>query len=428
MSMDKLRIRHASFLALASCWLAFIAAHDARAYTVDPGDPLPPKLSDQFQKNATAMSAVHLEFTMSLSGTDVPPQYGGPSKYSASFDGGHYYLHREFLIRYQRIERELYEESFDGKIFYYGTPPRKNGAGTDIAPVLDKYLLEDRTDPDRDSPRIDIPYLMAAGYYFASSVADLEKPSIKSLVLHDLSIGDKARVEQETDLTRVTVVIPDPILEAVRRINLTEYRKAWEQGRNTREQVSNAVETMARMQRMEPKRTVTLLLDPKYGYGVVERVDSTLAGQRIVRVVADRWKYYEDARIWLPGRCTEDCYSIPPSLSKIYDHPIIIQTLQLDRVEFGPQRNVKFALDYSTPGSIIRDRTSAEARKMPRHVATYVVSADKKELRRAGDAALEEIKHDWLSRFVIVNVGVVGVIALVVMIYLNRSRIGRRMT
>lgn len=426
MFMNRLQPRHTSFLALAGCWLALNAAPHSRAYAADPGDQLPPNITEQLKKNATAMSAVHLEFTESQSGSEVPDQYGGPAKYSASFDGGRFYLHSEIPERRRgKLRTVLSEDSFDGKIYYDGTLGDKSSAGTAAADGVDRYAVEDRTAPRRDAARINMPYLAAAGYHFASSIADLENPFIKSLILHYLNSGAEARVGQEKDLMRVTVTVPDPILEAVRRIDLAEYRKQWQTGRNTPEQISQEMEAVTKMQQMEPKRTVSFLLDPKYGYGVVERVDSTLAGRRLVRVVADGWKYYEDVRIWLPGRCTENYYSMPTSLAKISDHPIEIHTLQLDRVEFGPQKNVKFALDYSTPGSIIRDLTSEEAKKSPRHVATYVVSANGNELRRSAEEARGEVKRDRGSWLIILNLGLIAVIAMVV---LFRSRVKRRIT
>ena len=384
---------------------------------------LPSGVRERLQKNAAALSAVHLEYTKAQAGRLAPPQYDGPLQYSAYFDSGRFYQHRRAPERHHdKSDVRLHEDAFDGKTFYFGEPDL-GPSGGDIAAVVTKYAANDATDPECTSMHLlDFPYLNAAGFCLAQTVAELATRSrIESLVLQGRPETRRAGLEPVAGKIRVSIRIPEPLSSGVEQIDLAQERKKLEGGRNSRAFIEKELAALEKMKNMARERVIDFLLDPELGYGVVERDDWTPAGNHIVHIVADQWKHYEAADVWLPGRCVESYFTSPFNLLEFSDQPVLTDTLQLERAEFGPQ-NVAFALDYKKPGSQIVDRASLEARNSPDHQVSYMVAADEKVFRDAAGRALNASggrPHLWLW----VNLGVL--VALVVALVVRQARRGR---
>ncbi|MCG8449131.1 MAG: hypothetical protein MI725_06070 [Pirellulales bacterium] len=376
-------------------------------------DNIPNDVRDQLVKNASAMSSVHIVYSKSQQG-EVASNYGGPSKYSAYFDTGFFYQNRTMLQRKKSgdIRSDVHEDAFDGNIFYFGSP----GATKEAIPSLVKYSIEDETDPHRTNLLIDIPYLSAAGIKFPQNISELSKFSIESLVLHNISESTNTGVEQIGERLRVSVRIPDPILNSARHIDLSAERKLLESGRNSAEHVEREINAIRKMQEMEPYRIRRFLLDPNYGYGIVEREDRTASGELIVRVVSDDWKYYEKANIWLPGKCIESYYTYPSAPVEFNNKPKVKFTLLLDKADFNYQENVSFALDYKKPGTEIRDRSSTAAKESPDHEVSLIVSADGSTLRQSAEEALSENNESCSWVWIWINIVVVAILLIVVIL------------
>jgi hypothetical protein len=387
------------------------------AAQVQASDDLPPGVREQLQKNAAAMSAVHLEYSRTreqVQATALPKAEGQPTvtTFSDYFDAGRFYQRSLW-----RDGRQVGECAWDGKFYYLGSP---DTPGDSLSSIM-KFTADNSGDSDRNRIMIDTPYLIAAGYFRARALADLAKPSVQSLVLHDMGESVKTRIEQVGDKLRITVLVSDPELVEARHIDLNEERRKYEGGRNSPELIAKEMKILEDMQKMEPKRTIAFLLDSRYGYGVIEREEWTAAGKRIAHLVAEEWKHYDGADVWLPTRCTES--SFMNSYTNISDRPVSSLTLQLKKVEFGPQGEVTFSLDkkanYKKPGSAITDRTSTKE-------VSYRVAADQETLLKvAEEAPLRD--SSWVWFWVKVNLAVLGVFGIAFLIFWRVRRARARL-
>ena len=390
---------------------------------------LPPDVGEQLEKQAATMAAAHLEFSEEQAGAGVESFYGGPTIYSAYFDANRFYLRTEMHYPGES-KRRVHEDAFDGNIFYYGDPDRSDRT---TPAILKKYMPGDATDSEQSTP-IYFRYFEAAGFYPPQCIGDLAAlHSIESLVLQYINLSESTKVEKEGGNLTVTVHIPDPLLVRAQAVNLEMRRKslllATRNGRdsgNEPEWVVKELSALKKMQSMVPKRTVRFVLDPKRGYGVVEREDLSAEGRRIVLVQAYKWRYYEDAGIWLPNRCVESYYTGRLALTEFYDRPHLTVTFQLNRVKFGHRENIPFALDYKKSGSLIVDRSTPEAQKEPGHEVVYTVAANGHLLRGSAIDVLNEMNRRRLAPIWIgLNVVIFGVVITVVYVRFKRKRYGK---
>ncbi len=98
---------------------------------------------------------------------------------------------------------------------------------------------------------------------------------------------------------------------------------------------------------------MALLLEPKHGYGIVEREEWNPAGQRIARLQSEDWRFYEGAGLWLPNRCVAFYYARPREfVSEFSEQPIHFVTNELKHVEFG-EKDIPFTFEPAKSGEPI---------------------------------------------------------------------------
>jgi hypothetical protein len=263
----------------------------------------------------------------------------------------------------------------------------------------------------------DFPYLDAAGFYTPCSIADLEGfGAIQPLVLHYLRESEATIVQPTNEMLLVTFRVPDRVLASARDVDLEQRRKVLQSGRNSPEAVDREIENLRKMQGATPKRIITFILDPKYGYAPVGREERTPAGQRIVRIRSGLWKQYAPAGIWLPGQCVASYYTNPFALTDFADEPRLTVTLDLNRIEFRPKKAGSFVLDYRTPGTLIVDRSSPEARQAPSHQVLYTAPADGLSLRRMGEGVVQELNRTRFFAWMVANGVIMGIVVAVLWI------------
>ena len=325
---------------------------------------LPPEVRAELEKQTAAMKAIYFNFDEKRLETDAehPP---GTATYSAYFEGKLFYYHRH-AVSFQN-EKQTVQDSdwaFNGTVLSVGEP--KQSMGSSHAYFV-KYLVADTTEPLRASPAplARFPPLKATGFYAPEHLSEIERFSgVQPLVLHYFEQSDSTKVEKEGENLRVTAVIKDLFFTPQK---------------NRR--------TLA----TTPERSISFLLDSKRGYGVVEREERLAAGQLIVRIQSEDWKYYDSVGIWLPKRCVSSYYTDPYNLDEFFNSPIFTITEQLNRVEFGHQ-DVLFDLDsysdYRLAGTFVDERTTVEARKARNHVVTYVIAANGKLLRQSAESIM----------------------------------------
>lgn len=383
-------------LGFASAVLQGCARAQPGASVVAGDADLPAEVREQLDRQALAMGLVYIEFTESEFNADLVDS-GGPTTYFVYCEG------RLFYNRWERLlkggSKYSTEVAFDGKILYVGdaATPR----------VLSKFLVTDSTDPDRTKRKCLFPYLDGAGFYVPVRISEVQQfSSPEPLLLHYLRQSKSTRVVHTDGSLRISVRVPDNLLVAVRETNLHDYQKNREALGFAAEVIAREIAWYKRLRNLTPERNITFLLDAKHGYGVAEREEWTIEGQRILRTQSEDWKYYEVAGIWLPSRCATFYYSPPLFYERFSDHPVVTNTTELKLVEFG-RKGIPLALDYTEPGAIIEDRTIAEARGRPTHRVMYTVAANGKQLRQAAENVMS---HRRFLRICIITVAVLPII------------------
>jgi hypothetical protein len=384
-----------------------------------PDVELPPAALAALEKQAAALAVVHLEYSEAKAGA-VSQVYGRPTSYTADFDQNRFYQRREDANRnrgglvdrliHGRFERAVHEDAFSDGVCYSGEPRRGGG---EFPAALAKYALDDRTDPDRSARFFDFPYLDAAGFYTPCSIADLEGfIALRPLVLHYLRESEATTIQSTNEMLLVTVQVPDRVLMSARDVDLENRRKMLQSGKNSPDAVNQEIENLRRMQGATPKRIITFILDPAHGYAPVEREERTPAGQRIVRIRSGSWKQYASSGIWLPGQCVAWYYTNPFALTDFSDEPRLTVSLDLNRIEFRPKKPCLSVLDYKTPGTLIVDRSSPEARQAPNHQVLYTAPADGQSLRRMGEGVVQELNRTRFFTWMAANSVIMGIVVM----------------
>lgn len=388
-----------AMLVLASAGFSASGAQQPVASRASGLTNLPPDGLDRLEKQKSAMRTIYFEFREVLSGSgSEKASFGGESAYSAYFEGGHFYQRkrsvRDVNARPTPHDRDT---AFDGDSFYFGNPRQASGPA-----YLTRFSAADVTDPDRWRIFVQFTYLDAAGFYAPERITELtDFACIEPLVLHELKEGNITKVQDVNEHLMITVRVPDRYLLSLREMDMGRYREELESRTTNKAWIAKWMRTYERLRDMQPERTVSFLLDPQHGYAVTEREEWTAAGQRILLVQSEGWKYHAEADIWLPSRCVASFYTRPAELDEFFDRPIRTITSDLTLVEFV-RRDVQFALDqrsdYKHPGTVVTDRTVPEARASRDHKVIYTVAANGTQLK---GMALSVADHRGHRRFVL---------------------------
>jgi hypothetical protein len=375
---------------------------------------LPPDVFEQMAKQTSALKTIYLEFSETRVGTNM---VGGVRKsdHVTYLEGNLFYDMRVFGRK--GLPHGTNELSFDGTHFYNSTlaaPPRTT--------FLTKRLASNSDDVDYMQRAWQVACFHSAGFYFPDRLSELERyVSAHPLLLHYLKQDDGATVKKEGDRLRVTFQVPDLDLVGARGLDVEKHRASLQSSNpSSPESVNRILESYERMRAMTPVRTVELLLDPEWGYGVVERNEWTADHRRLLQSKSENWKYYEEAGIWLPSRSVSAHYTTPFGFERFASEPIWTQTTELTRVEFGPKQisfNLEREARYKRPGVIIVDRASPEARARPDGAVSYPLGANGQALRTSAQGVMTLRRTMW---FVILGLLVIPMFAFLV------SRLGTR--
>ena len=306
---------------------------------------LPPKVREQLEKQRAAMKALYIEYYEILSGG---PYRDYTETNAAYFEGNRFTIWNK--------DREY---SFDGKFAWVGG---KQGPFQNSKARLTKFLPSDSSDSGLTYLYWKLSYFDAASIYAPAYLTEVNQfSSLKPLALHYLEQSDATKIEQDGENFRITFYVDDSFLINRRKTDPVRFKKTIENNPNTAEFKTKELETLKRLQSMDPKRTVSLVLDSQHGYAVAERDDRTAAGQRIAHFQTENWKFYEDAGIWLPERCVVSYYATPYTFEEFADQPLQKLTIDLNLAEFGERSNEfafsetpKYASSAESVGEFIR--------------------------------------------------------------------------
>jgi hypothetical protein len=378
---------------------------------------LPANVREALEKQAAAMMTVHLESrtkNRAVNGQEMVDNY------SDHFDTGHFH----HLYDYQSGPNLLHNElAFDGEFFYYGSPDRNT-------PMLSKFLVSDRTYKDYWKRIFEFPYLDGAGCYFPESIAEIADQSlVEPLALYYDHEGRLTEAHEMGGDLHLSFEIPDPALIAMRKVELAAARKELQSEPISPETASNRLEAISHAQTMVPKRIETLVLSPKYGYGVVQREERTPDGKLIARTESRDWKFYQAAGIWLPTHCVKNWFAGQTTLSDFSDDPKETVESELKSVEFYQIWNVPFTLAYTNPGTVIADYSPDM--RTDKFFGTYTVAADGSlhggvvdSLVRQAAAHRERLAHRRVIRLFGIGFSVLALgSTLAIMLFVRRRKL-----
>ncbi|HEY3860360.1 MAG TPA: M20/M25/M40 family metallo-hydrolase [Verrucomicrobiae bacterium] len=341
---------------------------------------LPPDVRQELVKQKAAMRAIYLEFTETSRGSLANWDYSATSVYTGYFAGSRFYRQEQLPPGYEHYKNEV---AFDGKTIW-----RRDTSEVSECPLADAPALL--------PPRlVRWPYLDAAGIYAPEYIAELGRiSSLEPLALHYLEHGEPAKVEAVGGKLRITFQVGDEMANA-QETALKNLRKDL-QGKAPSKRDAAELEDLTGQKALKPTRAVVLLLDPKHGYGIAEREEWNVAGQRTGRIQSEDWIFYKDAGLWLPNRCVASYYARPRFFVSEYSElPIHFVTNELKRVEFG-EKAIPFTFDQTKPGNHIFDRTTPAT-----PLSTSISSAAREKV---DVAAVERIKTEVLQHSQVMDI------------------------
>jgi len=399
--------RRLVFLALFACfWCRQQGVAGADVSTPGQASTFPSEGKTELTKQAVTIATlpIGLEVTEKQEGIDVPKFYGGPTTYRAYFEGNKFYLRTTSL--YPKVPKpRIHEDSFDGSLFYYGDLE----AGANSYPsVLKKYIPGDATDQEQLTP-IYFGYFAAAGMLSPQQISDLKGyTSLQIALSMTLNEDSGIKVALDGEKIRMTAEIPDRLVLNARSKNIEWEQRQFENTKTSPAFISKYIEQLKEMQRMPARRTVKYLIDPKRGYGIVEREDFTQDGRRIQQLETDEWKYYRDVDMWLPHHCVERYYSQRFALTDFSESPRLTVTYDVSKVAFQ-QQELAFNLEYKKQGSLIIDRSTPEAQRRPEHTVAYIVAANGSLLEETASSVMNEVHGRRTFLWILlVNILVIG--------------------
>ncbi len=350
-------------------------------------------VQSSLEKRSHVIRAVRLELTQTLNGPERPESVQSDREVTIWLHGDRF---RGRVVWKGRDRRQVIEAAFDGHVYYIGEPDW--GRRTPPA-VLVRHDPWDESDPENKDRvwRIYFDYLRLAGFHVPRSYADFAgRPLLSSLVLHHQRASKATTVHAEGLNLRVTLQVPDEDVLYAQTSNLNKMRKDLEGTPTKPEFIDKTINEVGKVRELPPWRTVSLLVDPRMDYAVLEQKILTESGMPIRVARSDRWKYYDAPNLWLPGRITEEIYTVQGSLAQLSAAPRLIETWLLKLADFNDAIDIQFNLqsEYMKPATHITDFTGPAARESPQHRVDYRVAADGTFTKRSAQQILAEI-HDW---------------------------------
>jgi hypothetical protein len=209
-------------------------------------------------------------------------------------------------------------------------------------------------------------------------------------VLHILGTTDPVKVSTNGKSLEISFLVDDGAISEAKRIDIKKQKTVLEARPHTEQSVATELDRLKKLQGMPTKHQVTFILDPQYGFATVGRKIFDPIGIESTDVECSEWRHYDGANIWLPSQCVSkvyaDAYAAPMNRHEVGS----TVTYELMDISFTVPDNVKFQLSYTNPGSSIRDRTDALARRSATHETVYTVAASGALLKESAD-------HVWAN-------------------------------
>jgi hypothetical protein len=356
--------------------------------------PMPNSIREVLVSNSATMDPIWLKVseTHDYAVPNLPRPIGSVS--TLYFQAGKMWYSNQLRFPSDVLQSE--EWSFDGKVFYTGSAAAPNGKLT----VIGKWLGENLDDPRAERRPTGFPYLEAVGFSLPRTIAAWKSALFESEIVHLTSPASAHLTIEPGEVLKLRFQIPEPAHLNAQTVDLDQMAQDMKRNGATAETVASAVDRFKRLRSEEAPRRVEMWLDPKLGYALIYRVDSTFEGKRIRTIDCSDFKFTGRASLWLPQKCVIKIYvKNMMQLFGFTDVPTETRTFGLEQVSFEPRADVTFALDCQ-PGTAIFDRSVVAARTAPSGQLNYIAPSTNVALR---DSA-RGVRTTWRSGLVIGNV------------------------
>ena len=311
------------------------------------------------------------------------------------------------------ISTRTNEISYDGHVFYVGTPLEGRHS------TLMKLLGENPDGRGVHDPLLKDTYLDAAGFYIPPTPHAWLSETLNSLVIQSVNDGTLLTCDVSENSVVLQVEVPDRVVLRAGQTDIEALKKEWTASGTDPEFIERELSILAELKEMIPKRVLRFVLDPTKDCAVVERSETTADGKVILRVSCSDFQSAGEATLQLPKECRIEYFTIPGTLSDHSESPHLTVKAMLKNVSFNPRNDVQFALNYDAPGTVVGDRSTIEAKHSASGQVDFSVGASEEELARA--AMLVKATESNSSLFVAVNLVVFIVLAFVWYVRHHRS-------
>ena len=256
-------------------------------------------------KNLRALDCFYIKYAVKREFSEPGRLVAGDELGNLYFDSGKMQLQYDRIYpspqRPEEFTSVREEMSYDGDIFYVGTP-------TPPASTLFKLLGKNPHHGMARNTFVVCPYLSAAGYELPQSVAEWPLKKIEALPLRCASTGKISEVSVTDGILYLSVVIPDPSIESASKLDLETLlqQSAGNKG---------SADRYKQLRNRRADRRVNLWLDETKGYALTRREDWTLDGKPIKKCVCRDFRYDSGADIWLPEQCVVEDFLKSPAPS-----------------------------------------------------------------------------------------------------------------
>jgi len=177
-------------------------------------------------------------------------------------------------------------------------------------------------------------------------------------------LKDGARVDQVEEvvcdgrtLLRIEIFANDPVLAAIQAVDLQALEMESRRKGKSEKDLQRELDLHKHANSLPRQRIYEYHLDPQLNYAIRHRTERYPDGTLLIDMVADQFEQLHGRDTWLPRSVRMNEYMMIHAFFKTFPSPALITTAEVSEFKTTPISDSQFALDYSMPGSIMRDET-----------------------------------------------------------------------
>jgi len=254
------------------------------------------------------------------------------------------------------------ESCFDGNVYYVGCPDGVLPDGTP-APQLIKELVSRMAEKEPEAKRFALEYFDAIGLRLPVSTEDLNaRRGGRSEILWLLDGGGRLAAVEDVELngrkaTRLTLLAPNPERRKADRIDLAKSEEFMRETKQAEEFIQRELAAIIRMRALPATKVFIFYLDPEMQYAVRRLEERYEDGTLLLHVNNEQFQKLEARDLWLPRLCNFDYYTWPSMAGTVLKERIVSRVIEVAGVALNRVPDSQFVLNYTTPGSVITDRS-----------------------------------------------------------------------